>query len=237
MKLRLVLALYAEGSTDKTFLGNVIPRTAVNILAKYGQQAVDVLRIDAKKDVSIKDGSQRILNAACQLALEHDNQYDEESATYPILIVHCDADAPDNKDALKNRYGPGYELVQQFSELTCKSMVPVIPVRMIESWMLAADLEVLRSVLKTDNLRELDLVDKVHQVESEPNPKKKLDQIIQKARGSRSRRRYQVRREDLYEPLGRRITLELFSKTSNLSNKLCFLEYFIMHSLLSKTST
>ncbi len=148
MKLRLVLALYAEGSTDKTFLGNVIPQTAVNILAKYGQQAVDVLGIDAKKDIGIKDGGQRILNAARQLALEHDNQYDEESATYPILIVHCDADAPDNKDALKNRYHPGYKLVQQSSELTCKSMIPVIPVRMIESWMLAAEHEMLQNVLR-----------------------------------------------------------------------------------------
>jgi Domain of unknown function (DUF4276) len=209
MKLRLVLALYAEGSTDKAFLGNVIPRTAINILAKYGQQAVDVLKIDAKKDISIKDGRQRILNAARQLALEHGNHYDKELVTYPILIVHCDADAPDNKDALKNRYHPGYKLVQQSSELTCKSMIPVIPVRMIESWMLAADHEMLQNVLLTDiKAQELGLISKVKLVKSEPKPKEKLDQIIQKARGSRSRRRYQVRREDLYEPLGRRISLE-----------------------------
>ncbi|MDQ2888033.1 MAG: DUF4276 family protein [Chloroflexota bacterium] len=209
MKLRLVLALYAEGPTDKAFLGNVIPRTAVHMLAKSGQQAIDVLGIDAKKDISIKDGSQRILNAARQLALEHDNQYDEESATYPILIVHCDADAPNNKEALKNRYHPGYQLVQQSGELICKSMIPVIPVRMIESWMLAADHEVLQNVLLTDiKAQELGLMSKVKLVESEPKPKEKLDQIIQKARGSRSRRRYQVRREDLYEPLGRRISLE-----------------------------
>jgi Domain of unknown function (DUF4276) len=188
MKLRLVLALYAEGSTDKTFLGNVIPRTAVNILAKYGQQAVDVLGIDAKKDISIKD---------------------EASTTNPILIVHRDADSSDNKEALKNRYHPGYKLVQQSSELICKSVIPVIPIRMIESWMLAVDHEVLQNVLLTDiKAQELGLMNKIRQVESEPEPKEKLDQIIQKARGSRSRRRYQVRREDLYEPLGRRINLE-----------------------------
>ncbi len=209
MKLRLVLALYAEGSTDKDFLGNVIPRTAVHILAKSGQQAVDVVGIDAKKNISIKNGAQRIFYAARQLALEHDNQYDKESATYPILIVHCDADAPNNKEALKNRYHPGYKLVQQSSELICKSMIPVIPVRMIESWMLAADHKVLQNVLLTDiKAQELGLVSKVKLVESEPRPKEKLDQMIQKARGSRSQRRYQLRREDLYEPLGRRINLE-----------------------------
>lgn len=75
--------------------------------------------------------------------------------------------------------------------------------------MLAADHDVLRDVLQTDmKAQDLGLVSKVKQVESEPKPKEKLDQIIQRARGDRSRRRYQISRKDLYEPLGRRISLE-----------------------------
>ena len=74
--------------------------------------------------------------------------------------------------------------------------------------MLAADHKLLQEVLMTDvKAQELGLVSKVKQVESEGKPKEMLDEIIKKARGNRSRRRYQVRREDLYEPLGRRIDL------------------------------
>jgi hypothetical protein len=40
--LRLVLTLLVEGSTDKAFLGNVVPKTAASILRKYERQAVDV---------------------------------------------------------------------------------------------------------------------------------------------------------------------------------------------------
>ena len=55
--------------------------------------------------------------------------------------------------------------------------------------MLAADHDVLRDVLQTDmKAQDLGLASKIKQVESEPKPKEKLDQIIQRARGDRSRR-------------------------------------------------
>jgi len=207
--VRLVLALYLEGSTDETFLGNIILRTTISVLAKYEQHSVNVVRIDAEKNKSVEVGDQRILYAARQLALRYNNQYDEQFTTYPVLVVHCDADYHNNEKALHDRYFPGYELVQQAEEFICKTLVPIIPVRMIESWMLAADHDVLRDVLQTDmKAQDLGLVSKVKQIESEPKPKEKLDQIIQRARGDRSRRRYQISRKDLYEPLGRRISLE-----------------------------
>lgn len=209
-KLRLVLTLYLEGSTDEDFLGSVIPNVAKSILKNSGQQTVEVAppKIYLQKDKSDKDLDRNILYVARLVARELHNQHDEEPITYSVLIIHCDADAPNNKKALEDRYLPGYNLVRQSEELEHITLIPVIPVHETESWMLAADHEVLRSVLMTDNLRELDLVDRVHQVASESKPKEKLEQIIQKARGSRSRRRYQVKREDLYEPLGRRISLE-----------------------------
>jgi len=140
---------------------------------------------------------------------EYSKEADEPYSNYLILIVHCDADNPDNKKALKYRYLSGYNLVRQSEELERVTLIPVIPIHEIESWMLAANYEVLQDVLMTDmKPQQLGLVSKVRQVEFEPKPKEKLDQIIEKARGVRSRRRYQVKREDLYEPPGRRISLE-----------------------------
>lgn len=52
--VRLVLALYLEGSTDETFLGNIILRTTISVLAKYEQHSVNVVRIDAEKNKSVE---------------------------------------------------------------------------------------------------------------------------------------------------------------------------------------
>jgi hypothetical protein len=211
MKLRLVLTLLVEGSTDRAFLGNVIPNTATSILKQYERQAVDVgvEKIYEKKDISSEADEKRIFFIASQLARELRSHHNKESITFPVLIIHCDADDRDNKRALHYRYLPGYNLVRQSEELERVTLLPVIPVHETEAWMLAAHHELLQDMLMTDmKPQELGLVSKVKQVESKVDPKKELDEIIKRARGSRSHRRYGVKREELYEPLGRRISLE-----------------------------
>lgn len=56
---------------------------------------------------------------------------------YHGLIVHVDADYSTADRARRDRIDPGFELIRQSSERVCDQLVPLIPVRMTEAWMLA----------------------------------------------------------------------------------------------------
>ena len=113
---------------------------------------------------------------------------------------------------LNERFRPGYELVQQTNERLCKSLVPIIPVRMTEAWMLAADHDLLRKVIRTSiRAQDLGLINRVRQVESDPDPKQTLKQIMQRAYTERSHHHREVDLSPLYAPLGQRISLDRLS--------------------------
>src|SRR5438876_981581 len=135
---RLELALYAEGATDALFLPPVIQRTLEQLLENEGQDYVQIdVHLIPKGRVAVRQ-EECILWAA------------RAAANFSLLIVHCDADHPTQKPALKDRFQPGYQLVQQSPEDICKSLVPIIPIRMTEAWMLAAEHDVFCKVLRTD---------------------------------------------------------------------------------------
>jgi len=196
--MRLALALYAEGDTDDRFLPLIIQRTSRKILAEHEQSKVDVASIEPiKLSEKKRSRDQNILQAARQ------------AVRYQALIIHSDADHPTPEKALNERFRPGYELVQQTNEHLCKSLVPIIPVRMTEAWMLAADHDLLRKVIGTSiRAQDLGLINRVRQVESDPDPKQTLKQIMHRAYTERSRRHREVDLSPLYAPLGRRISLD-----------------------------
>ena len=75
--------------------------------------------------------------------------------------------------------------------------------------MLAADHDLLRREIGTSiSAQNLGLVSKARQVESDPDPKRTLKELIRKANAERSRRRREVDLNALYAPLGRGISLE-----------------------------
>jgi hypothetical protein len=197
---RLVLALYAEGSTDERFLPPVIQRTAEQLLTRYEKQIIDIETRTIPRVTNFANRDECILEAA------------RRATSYNILIIHSDADHPTRERALQERFRPGYELVQRTQESLCKSLVPIIPIRMTEAWMLAADHDLLREVIGTSlRAQELGLVNRARQVESDPNPKQTLKQIMQRAYSERPHRRHDIDLNRLYLPLGRRISLERLS--------------------------
>lgn len=89
--------------------------------------------------------------------------------------------------ALKERFDPGYLLVQQAKEDVCRCVLPIVPIQMTEAWMLA-DPEALRAVLRTSTkARELDLPSKARIIEADSDPKQTLKMIISKANTHRTR--------------------------------------------------
>lgn len=190
----LVLALYAEGPTDERFLPIVIQRTVQHIVAERGRTVIDVLEpmlIRIRRDINGQD--ERILEAARQ------------TSGYHALVIHADADHPTPERALTERIQPGMQLVQRAG--IDHHLIPLIPVQMIEAWLLA-DPEALRQIIGTNmTAQELQIPGHAHQVESDPAPKQTLKNIVQHATAQRKRRR-PVRVSDIFAPLARTISLE-----------------------------
>lgn len=133
----LVLALYAEGPTDVRFLPILIRRTVERLLARQGRMDVDVLDV-----IVMSQDIQR----RCTTQVERLVEAARMAAGYHGLIVHADADGPTRNRALDERLAPGFAAIRSVREKVCMSVVPLIPIHMVEAWMLA-DAEALRRII------------------------------------------------------------------------------------------
>jgi hypothetical protein len=206
MSTFLVIALSVEGRTDERFLPILVQRTTESILLRFGRKTVDVLEpILIKARHPYRDNTERMLIIA------------KEAAGYHALVIHADADYPTAERALKERFYPGLDRVRvarQNGEVLCEHLIPIIPVQMVESWMLA-DMVTLHSIIGTKiPVNQLGGPLHPHQVESIAEPKQLLLDIVSRALSDRTRRRRNVRQEITYlqEPLARQIGLEELRK-------------------------
>jgi hypothetical protein len=201
----LVSALYAEGRTDERFLPVIIRRTVEQILIQRGRTTVDVLEPIVLNHTIGRDfprRDERILEAA------------RRSHGFHVLIVHADADHPTPDRAFNERIQPGFDLVQQAREGVCDQLIPIIPVQMTEAWMLT-DPEALRTVIGIHtHMHNLGLPARASQVESDPDPKQTLSQIVQNALTNRPHRRRRIKMGTIYEPLAQEIRLERLNTVS-----------------------
>lgn len=194
----LVLALYAEGSSDTRFLPPIIQRTAENIINLYGERIVDV---SDPIVISKKQGRQE----DCIL------QASKEASDYHALIVHADADNRTTERALRERIQPGFDLVKNYTNGVCKDLVPLIPVQMIEAWMLA-DIGTLCEVVGTNiNPRDVGLPGRAALVEQYANPKNVLNEFMRQVNNTRPHRRRQRDFTTRYDPLARQIDLDILA--------------------------
>lgn len=129
-----------------------------------------------------------------------------DACGYHTLIVHADADGPTQDEAIRYRFEPGNRLVQACTENICKDILPIIPVRMIEAWMLA-DTDQFRKALGTTMSQQvLGLHSKAKHVESYHNPKAVIDSIIQQTYPDKPRQWGRIRGQ-LYADLAPMIRL------------------------------
>ena len=97
-------------------------------------------------------------------------------------------------------------------EFVCKALIPIIPIRSIEAWMLA-DANALHAVTESKARPEqLGLPATPPQVESVHKPKDALRQAIETARGSRRCGRRDMDTNELYAALAQQINLSLLEQ-------------------------
>lgn len=192
---QLFLALYAEGRMDERFLPVVIQRAADRILRQHALDVVEVWEpVSLKADSVARNREERILSVA------------QQATGFHALIVHADADARTADDALDNRYEPGRRRVQESKNAACRELLPIIPIRMIEAWMMT-DVEAFREVVGTGlSADQLGFPARAHQVETVRDPKHKLDMALNQI-FSRRHRRKRTHLGQYYEPMAQSIRL------------------------------
>lgn len=196
----LVMALFAEGTTDYRFLNSLIQRTASRILQRHSMSSVDVSELQNIHSGTGLSRVERILRAA------------QKAHGYHLLLLHADSDARSRDDAWSERIEPGMTRALNESKSgtnLCESMVPVIPVRMTESWMLA-DPETLIDVIGARTTVSVPMLpDNPSEVERIADPKGTLRAVLNFLLGGRKhRRRRDFNVGNLYEPLARSISID-----------------------------
>lgn len=175
----LTTALYAEGTTDDRFLPIIIQRTAKEILLSNGSTDIDVVDpIPIDRNI-VKKGrlEDNLLGAA------------KYSKGVHILFIHQDADTSTTEACMENRINPAIELINNTEDQVCNNIVPIIPIRSVEAWLIS-DAEALVKVVGSSTcLSKLNLPIRPQDVEKIQDPKSMYIEILKQLRVGRKRRR------------------------------------------------
>ncbi len=194
----LNVGLVAEGSTDYRFYRFLIPR----ILEQTAVDCKGIIDIYLRqiKHPSNKLDFPEMVRLASQVGFLENG--------ISILIVHTDADSSSDSVALKNKIAPAKKHLTPYPESEyCKLMVPLVPVYMTESWMLA-DPTLLKSEIELG--KGVAGIKFPKKPESVSNPKDLINKAIQSSQAhlSRRKKRYYPGIGSLYEELGQNLSLE-----------------------------
>lgn len=205
MAYQVIVALTTEGSTDVRFLENIV------------EQAFWHVSLECSKDIDIqfqtlsttKVGKGSFVNYAVEAAKEAA----ECGAT--TVAVHSDADKNTYDERLEYNFVPAREAIDaDASKTICKQITPVIPVRMIEAWMLADKEQFCIEVGTKLSFHELGIDGDPEQM---ADPKAKITLAIRTA-NERATHKKPVRDidiSDLYGILGQSLDVEKLKAMSS----------------------
>lgn len=199
---QLYIAFTGEGSTDNRFLENIIKRTIVDIVfneCSMDLEVEDIIilttsKIGKKFDEYFVDAVRDALNSGAYL-----------------LIVHTDSDKDNYEERIAHKFVPAIETLRNSEDSDIRdyeqNIVPIIPIRMIEAWMLAN-----KSIFKEEvgtTLLDSDL-DITGDPERMSDPKQKINNALKiaKERSSRNKRLNIEDISELYSPLGNKIPFQ-----------------------------
>ncbi|MEA4982537.1 MAG: DUF4276 family protein [Paludibacter sp.] len=196
MPIQLFIGFTAEGSTDTRFLTHIIQNVFEEIALECRTDVVieDVVSVNVHKT----EFTETMLRASKQAA----------ECGLTVLCVHADADARSVENVMEYKFTPlAQALFSLSNESYCKAIVPVIPIKMTEAWMMA-DKELLKIKIAAKGLRDADLG--LHRSpESYADPKQIIAEAIRIAQSNRTRRhRNELTISDLYAEMGQTISLQ-----------------------------
>ena len=205
--IQLIIGLNTEGTTDIRFMQDIIKRLFEEIAyeCKKEIEIYDIIPIKVEKENFI----QTILNASKKGLNEF---------SISVLCVHADADGRTTDNVMNNKFNPLLEKIKDYpSNEYCKYIIPVIPVTMMESWMLA-DKDLFKTAINAIGISNQTLG-----IEKDPetyaDPKDIIEKAIRKANeGKTKRKRYSMSISELYEYIGKNISLDSLRNLSSFSH-------------------
>ncbi len=218
MRRQLFLGLAVEGNTDMRFLESVVRRSFERIVFDECNQEVDIEIFQLNVPKTGKSFPEFVA-AAAKIGLEK----------YGILtlVIHTDSDKDSLEERLKDKFEPAYRYLQTLSDNNyCKVITPVIPMRMVEAWMMA-DIQLLLDEIGT-SMTATQLGIK-RSPESIADPKSTIINAISIAQENLPKKRRTLSINDLYEIIGGKIDLKSLDKLSSY----CAFKEFIHNSLMA----
>lgn len=197
MSRQVFIGLMSEGTTDNRFLESVVKRTFEEI----GFDCNGDIEIDVRFISIDKTG----LGFVEQVLASSKKGIEEFGIM--ILCVHSDADSATDLNTFQNKMIPAKNEIDTKDENEyCKIITAIVPVQMIEAWMLA-DKELLKKEIGTNKTNnELNIN---RQPEDIANPKTVIEEAIRIARAEfTKRKRKDLTISELYLPIGQKITIE-----------------------------
>lgn len=194
MRNLLFVGLITEGNTDIRFLESIIKKTFDSIaFDAVGDIEIELVSITLNKTNFVED----VLTAARKGVEEYG---------ITVLCVHTDADDINDNSVYQNKITPALNALKKDTNPDiCHNLVPVVPVQMTESWMLA-DKDLLKKQIGS-TLTDFQLG--IHKApETISDPKRTIAEAIRIARqGITQRRRSDLTISDLYLPIGQNMNL------------------------------
>jgi hypothetical protein len=190
----LTIAYTVEGPTDVRFLHNVIQRTFEDV-AFLCEGEIDVyqaVHIPNPKTGGFIDNVIEIARLASDMGIH-------------VLCVHTDADADRDIAAFENRINPAFAAVNASPLNLCKNLVAIVPVQMVEAWMLA-DLDLLRVELDTkESTAQLGIA---RAPETIADPKSVIENAVRLSQSNKPKKSRTLTISELYQPIGQKISMD-----------------------------
>lgn len=202
---QIIIGYTTEGKSDCKFLEDIILRTFKEMVYECPRsiEILDVIYIPKKHGLTYEEEIKTATKNAFNVGAN-------------ILCVHADADDSCDRMRFHTKIDPAFAYVNDSIDRDiCRCLVPIVPIYMIESWMLA-DKQLLKSEIGT-SLSDVELRINIAP-ESCSTPKDLISDAIRIARQHLpQRRRKNLTIHDLYISMGYGVDLNILSGLSSYS--------------------
>lgn len=198
--IQIAIGLNAEGVTDYRFLKDIIYRTFSRIIACECDIDIEILDIF---DITVPKNKTTFKEAALNATLKGTSEYGVS-----VMCIHADADNHPIDYILENKFSPLWEAIKLHPvQNCCKIIVPVIPIKMTEAWMMA-DKDLLKKAINAKDMKDEELgLNK--KPETYRDPKEAINKAISIAANQNQRKRIRnLSIGPLYEEMGGLIAIE-----------------------------
>ena len=201
MGKQLFIGLAVEGNTDSRFLKSVVSRTFIDLVFRKSEQSVDIEVFCVKTSKVGKTFREFVADAS---------KDGVEQFGVLIMAVHADSDKDTITERMNDKFIPAQKYLDSLKgDNYCRVITPIIPIKMIEAWMMA-DTVLLKDEIGT-TLTDVDLG--LHRSpETVADPKALIENAIRLSQLSVSKKRRNLSINDLYGIMGDEISLESLSR-------------------------